>query len=190
MGKLEDMYIVPPFSVLDTKQGYWQKRKRMWLDFGIKSEEGRKDDLTYGEGLGVVKGDGEESKTSIFDPVLCELSYKWFCPKNGKIFDNFAGGSVRGIIAAKLGYKYTGIDLNEQQLISNRQQAEELVPNNPPTWICGDSRKSLELDSDNDYDLIFTCPPYYDLEVYSKDPNDMSSVNTYEEFIKMYGESM
>ena len=40
--------------------------------------------------------------TSIFDPVLCELVYRWFCPSKGKILDPFAGGSVRGIVAAHL----------------------------------------------------------------------------------------
>ena len=41
MLKLNDTFIVPPFSVLDTKQGYWQKRKKYWLSIGLKSEIGR-----------------------------------------------------------------------------------------------------------------------------------------------------
>jgi hypothetical protein len=32
---------VPPFSVLDARQGYWQDRKRAWLALGIQSEIGR-----------------------------------------------------------------------------------------------------------------------------------------------------
>ena len=39
--KLSDIFIVPPFSVLDTRQAYWQDRKRYWLSLGIKSEIGR-----------------------------------------------------------------------------------------------------------------------------------------------------
>lgn len=34
--------------------------------------------------------------TSVFDPVLCEVAYTWFCPKGGAILDPFCGGSVRG----------------------------------------------------------------------------------------------
>jgi len=34
---------VPPFSVLDARQGYWQERKRAWLALGIQSELGRGD---------------------------------------------------------------------------------------------------------------------------------------------------
>jgi hypothetical protein len=42
---LADKFIVPPFSVLDARQGYWQKRKREWLALGIQSELGRGDQL-------------------------------------------------------------------------------------------------------------------------------------------------
>lgn len=38
---LSARFIVPPFSVLDARQGYWQDRKRAWLSLGIQSELGR-----------------------------------------------------------------------------------------------------------------------------------------------------
>ena len=38
---LAERFIIPPFSVFDTRQGYWQQRKRQWLALGIKSELGR-----------------------------------------------------------------------------------------------------------------------------------------------------
>ena len=42
---LSDRFIVPPFSVLDARQGYWQKRKTAWLALGIQSELGRGENL-------------------------------------------------------------------------------------------------------------------------------------------------
>jgi len=42
-GALQSRFIVPPFTVLDTKQGYWQARKREWIALGIRGEEGRAD---------------------------------------------------------------------------------------------------------------------------------------------------
>lgn len=48
---LQEVFIVPPFSILDTRAGYWQDRKRAWLAKGIKSEQGRGDNdrgLTFG----------------------------------------------------------------------------------------------------------------------------------------------
>jgi hypothetical protein len=62
------------------------------------------------------------SGTSIFDPVLCELAYRWFSPPAGRVLDPFAGGSVRGIVAAALGRSYVGIDLRVEQIAANRAQ--------------------------------------------------------------------
>lgn len=38
---LAERFLVPPFSVLDARQGYWQTRKQAWLALGIESELGR-----------------------------------------------------------------------------------------------------------------------------------------------------
>lgn len=40
---LAERFILPPFSILDARQGYWQDRKRAWLSLGIQSELGRGD---------------------------------------------------------------------------------------------------------------------------------------------------
>jgi DNA modification methylase len=122
------------------------------------------------------------SGTSIFDPVLCELAYTWFCPPNGAVLDPFAGGSVRGIVAAVLGRQYTGIDLRPEQIAANVEQAQAITPNNMPRWIVGDSREAMP---DEQFDLVFSCPPYADLEVYSDDPRDISTM-AYPDFMEAY----
>lgn len=38
---LAERFGIPPFSVLDARKGWWQKRKRAWIDLGIRSELGR-----------------------------------------------------------------------------------------------------------------------------------------------------
>src|SRR5207237_9221141 len=38
---LAERFLLPPFTVLDARQGYWQARKRQWISLGIKSEVGR-----------------------------------------------------------------------------------------------------------------------------------------------------
>jgi len=125
------------------------------------------------------------SGTSIFDPVVCELIYRWFCPPKGKVLDPFAGGSVRGIVAAKLGYDYTGIELLAHQLAANELQAKEICKNSQkPRWILGDALRTAAL-APGQYDLIFSCPPYGDLEVYSDDPRDLSTM-PHNEFLAAY----
>jgi len=292
---LSERFIVPPFSILDARQGYWQERKRAWLSLGIQSELGRGDcmpigvssvdagnsdwgidsrstrvasspggsqrdaaslgkdghtergdghgrslartfgqDLMKGENqkfgkrLTWVAGDREYSEldptsrkilaagrkaadqrsnlnnaplkppwavstgtenmasgTSIFDPVLCELAYRWFCPPGGRVLDPFAGGSVRGIVAAMTGREYTGVDLRAEQVAANEEQAAAITPNHKTTWIVGDSRNLSSLAA-GEYDFIFTCPPYFDLELYSDNPADLSNAGDYGKFIGDY----
>jgi DNA modification methylase len=113
--------------------------------------------------------------TSIFDPCLCELAYRWFCPAGGQILDPFAGGSVRGIVASRLRLLYSGIDLRSEQIEANRAQAARICAGDwAPNWRCGDSRELLDDYAAGSQDLVFTCPPYGDLEIYSDDPSDIS----------------
>jgi hypothetical protein len=44
-ASLSERFGVPPFSILDARQGYWQARKKAWLALGIKSELGRGQNL-------------------------------------------------------------------------------------------------------------------------------------------------
>jgi hypothetical protein len=292
-GGLADRFMIPPFSVLDARQGAWQERKAAWLSLGIKSEVGRGENLlkfsdtilepdqnkrkakaaafndlksgevcgpgalskrfaeraknkaratTFGSGgpsqlkrdldgkkahraipgggtgpnsawkfkgdsgyktqneikhtqsanlksgltfnisTGVCASRGEETTaantgTSIFDPVLCELFYRWFVPKKGLILDPFAGGSVRGIVANRLGYAYLGTDLRQEQVDANYAQAKTLADKKHPlNWVCSDARDIRKAAKGQKADAIFSCPPYVDLERYSDDPRDLSTM--------------
>lgn len=189
-SKLKQDFIMPPFSVFSSRDGYWQERKNYWLKLGIKSEIGRADDLTlnassdsFMEEIINARGGG----TSIFDPVLCELMYRYFCPADGQIIDCFAGGSVRGIVAAILGYRYWGNDLAEEQIIENHHQGSEIcgdaIENEQLQWMHGDSLINMEFAPEADF--LFSCPPYGDLEVYSDDENDLSTMSV-EQFNDIY----
>lgn len=192
---LADKYLLCPTTVLSKRDPKWQQLKRKWLKLGIKSEMGRKQegtgftkyDYEYTKNIsGSFRGIGTDQTISIFDPVVCEIIYKWFCPDGGLILDPFAGGSVRGIVANYLGYKYTGIELREEQCISNREQAIEILEvNNQPQWYCGDSEQVLDAKWNIQFDLLFSCPPYMNLEVYSDLPEDLSNMND-EAFIAKY----
>jgi len=182
---LRDEFIEPPFSVLDTKQGNWQRRKKLWKKLGIKSEVGR-DSVVINMDT-KAKEKNTANYVSIFDPALCEVLYRWFVPSGGTILDPFAGGSVRGIVANYLGYKYTGVDIRQEQINSNREQALDILEvNNQPQWYVGDSNEVLK-GFEKKYDFIFSCPPYANLEVYSDLDGDVSNMQ-YPEFIKCYSE--
>lgn len=146
-GALSTRFLVPPFTVLDARAGWWADRKRLWLSLGIKSEEGRdglkdtslRSPLSYFNDGKLVAGDSG----SIFDPVLCELVYSWFCPPDGKVFDPFAGGSVRGVVAAKLGRHYRGIELRGVQVDANRRQWADICAQSPALLLSKPSEDNL-----------------------------------------------
>lgn len=218
-GSLSREFLIPPFSVLSAREGWWQDRKKQWLALGIESEVGRGDNLLKlsdtllepdPEKRAKKKADakefningwvrdkqatgefgpgqsGAQTGTSIFDPVLCEIAYRWFSARGSKVLDPFAGGSVRGIVAAALGRSYEGIDLREEQIEANAAQWDEIKPRLPdiegsehpaPKWIAGDSAEVLAKERKKpDADLIFSCPPYGDLEVYSDIETDLSTM--------------
>jgi hypothetical protein len=130
--------------------------------------------------------------TSIFDPVLCEVAYRWFCPPGGRVLDPFAGGSVRGVVAAFLGRAYFGVDLSARQVEANHQNWAEVAPALPdglpaPSWHVGNSLHIQDFAGEGGYDFLFSCPPYADLEKYSDDPGDLSN-KPYPEFLRLYRE--
>jgi hypothetical protein len=267
-GKLEEEFVMAPFSVWSARDGRWQSRKKAWLDLGIQSEigrgvlltvgmsqdgqwEGRPDDAlraqraacpggshlpaaNYGKSRARGNGAGrpvdpngvtfatsaqpkevyraknayeatlgrsvtwEEfyaafpdaasvGGTSVFDPVICELVYRWFSPLRSRVLDPFAGGSVRGIVAAKLGREYTGVELSAAQVEANREQCAAICAGDEfaPRWICDDAANVGTRDDIPAADLVFSCPPYADLERYSEDPRDLSTME-YPAFLNAY----
>jgi hypothetical protein len=63
---LAERFIIPPFSVLDARQGYWQERKRAWIALGIQSELGRGEAVTWGVAPS-GQGTGENSDKAYTD---------------------------------------------------------------------------------------------------------------------------
>ena len=144
--------------------------------------------------------------TSVFDPVLMEFLCKSFVPRPHHrnvrhrpvvVIDPFAGGVVRGWVAAALGLFYIGVDVSQRQVDANEAQ---VGPNGKvdfdhrPCWIVGDgedidrlARAELERRGLEPYaDALISCPPYYNLEKYNAGPKDLSGAPTYEAFLSKY----
>lgn len=135
-----------------------------------------------------IEGDMEKSVmanknngVSLLDPVLAEVLIRWFAKEGGSAFDPFAGDTVFGYVAASLGLPFTGIELRKAQVDLNNARTQGLAA--PAKYICDDGQNILQHLAENSQDFLFSCPPYYDLEVYSDLPNDASNQETYEDFL-------
>ena len=180
-ASLNDRFVVPPFSILDTRKGYWQTRKKMWRELIGDMGESRENTLADGETncmASINKG------VSLFDPVLSEIMAKWFTPEVGaKIFDSFAGDTQKGLVFGQCGYEFTGIELRQEQVdINNRVlDGRDLSVR----YICDDGQNVAQHVDAESQDLLFSCPPYFDLEHYSDLENDASNQKSYDDFIQI-----
>lgn len=218
-ASLTECFVVPPFSVLDSRKGYWQARKRAWRGY-IGELGGTREDILMGglemkyrdlyrssrvqrEELGisfrefldryvpkeVLEKEGDKvvaAGVSLFDPVLSEISCRWFTPYAGaRIFDNFAGDTQKGLVFAKCGYRFTGIELRREQVELNNGIVQQRGLGDSLQYICDDGINVLKHIETESQDMLFSCPPYYDLEKYSELPNDASNQGSYANFIKI-----
>lgn len=182
-ASLSERFIVPPFSVLDTRQGYWQDRKQNWRALIGDNGESREGALFKSKPNDPVSKKLKEisAGVSILDPVLAECVCHWFGIPGGSAFDCFAGDSVFGYVSAHMGQQFTGIELREDQAKLNTDR----VAGMPARYICDDGQNVGEHIEAESQDLFFSCPPYFDLEVYSDLPNDASNQGEYSDFLKI-----
>nr|DAS71290.1 MAG TPA: Putative modification methylase [Caudoviricetes sp.] len=179
ISSLVERFGVPPFSILEVRKGYWQKRKKLWKKVIGENGESRTgtlfSDKTFIGDIGTV---------SILDPVLCEIIISWFGLGVGtKCVDPFAGDTSFGFVSGMKGCEFTGIELRSEQAKLNQERCEKA--NLKSKYINDDGQNILKHIKPNTQDLLFSCPPYFDLEVYSDLPNDASNQGNYEEFLKI-----
>ena len=87
-----------------------------------------------------------------------------------------------------LGYEYLGIDLRQEQVEANYANCKEVLDGNAQVrYITGDSKAVLPTLEPSGFDMAFTCPPYYDLEVYSDNPQDISNMD-WQDFQEAYAD--
>ena len=168
------------FIPISVWQPDWTKTKELKAIIGDSGQ------LREGAGKSTsFKGmhDGAPS-ASVFNPHLAQMILSAYCPTAAKIYDPFGGGGTRGFVATAMGHKYFGVELRGEECeriikkmgeLDRRFEIQE-----------GDARYApLFPEMENHFDFCYTCPPYYDLEVYSDLPDDLSAAKTYDDFLAM-----
>lgn len=175
-GSLCERFVIPPFSVLDARRGYWKERKEQWRELIGDSGESRQKTLAKDSIMAEIN-----NGVSLLDPVLAEVICKWFGIDGGTAFDTFAGDTVFGYVSSILGNTFTGIELRKEQADLNNERVQGMRAK----YICDDGQNVLDHIGAGTQDLFFSCPPYFNLEVYSDKENDASNQDTYDDFMRI-----
>lgn len=124
----------------------------------------------------VLRKDGIYTGThSIFPiPLMEYIIIRYGGEKGGSILDSFAGGPPRAICSALMGHDYHGIDVRKEQIDENLQALKNLKLS--ATYYHDDAR-FLNTVTKTDFDCAITCPPYGQVEVYSDQADDISTMD-------------
>lgn len=177
-------FCAPPLSVIEAAAGEWQVRRKGWVaEYPILGDVVARDDLgSAGFGHLAAATDDTSVKiggvggVTVFDPALAELAYSWWTRPGSKVFDPFAGGICRGLVASALGRSYLGVDIRPEQVDANESHGAKGA-----RWVSANAATFSPPPSD----FVFSCPPYGSLEVYSDDPRDLSTM-AWDEFGQSY----
>lgn len=122
---------------------------------------------------------------SVLDPTACEIILRMFMPENGvRVYNPFGGGVQMGFVTGASGFEYLASEIRQNQCDANNALCQDFYNTK---WIKSDSSKFTPKQN---YDLIFSCPPYYKVEKYidydGKSPEgELNSFSSYEEFRDM-----
>lgn len=117
---------------------------------------------------------------SVFPAPLAEwILLRYGGGEGTHILDAFSGGPPRSVVSTIMGHQYTGFEIRQDQIDENFSLLDEMKLEGA-NFILGDGRFMERLDQQ--CDMGFTCPPYWNLEQYSNLDQDLSNLKTYEEF--------
>lgn len=195
-------------NVWNSISGRWLKLKREWNEqieaagakHGILNPKYASRDGCWqgGQGMsnvvftthtvedGEIKTNSDKShngNASVLDPVACEVILRFFMPTNGRrVYNPFGGGVQMGFVSGAYGYDYISSEIRRNQCDANNAICQDLKGS--AKWIESDSSTYSPAERP---DLVFSCPPYYQVEEYldydgNPPPGELNSIATYEEF--------
>jgi DNA modification methylase len=189
LQELEKYGIDLPTSILKAKElkgGY--KSQKQWITEILKKryeKKGVKDEglldflLSSTSNISVRQ---TPLGTSRFPLNVARTLYWLYTEEGDLIADPFAGHGDRMEAAIQMNRRYVGWDLSKNMIQEIRQRLSEYPEEKQKLAkiIHGDSRL-FELDEECDY--VLTSPPYWCIEWYGDEPEQLGNCETYERFL-------
>lgn len=136
--------------------------------------------MMYSSGRGCSAG-----ALSRFPQDVGRTALLFYSNPGGTVFDPFAGHNSRMDLCVTNGRHYTGCDLSTNFMDFNFKRADVLRKKYPLAKItlhhC-DSRKVPA--SSESADFTITSPPYWDIEYYGDEPEQLGKCKSYEGFLR------
>jgi len=130
-----------------------------------------------------------KENTSQFPLELGRRVVKFWSEPGDMVFDPFSGMGERMQITAYLGRHYHGYDVSEKFQVQKQGMIDKpmLAPYKGERHIYLHDSRQVEF-PDNHFDMSYTSPPYYDVEVkaYGDEPEQLGNAGTYEDFLEAY----
>ncbi len=172
-------YGVVPYSVWDLSDSVKFNNEIFRMLGERRNKSTREGTAKYFDGAG--ERTVFTATTSYFNPYLAKVVYQSYSQKGDLVFDPFAS-TIRPYMAVQTERRYIGCEIRKEEV----DKINKIL--SPFSFLFGDNVKVIhkdcrEFESEEQFDLVFTCPPYWNHEKYSDLPNDLSNINDYKSFL-------
>jgi len=138
-----------------------------------------------------LKLQGRTNTLSAFPQNIGRIITKIYCPEGGTVYDPFAGHNSRMELCYKAGMNYIGVDLCHEFMLNNMEMAEilnkrnkeSLLPRKNFIKLYEGSSAHVPAFSSESADFTITSPPYWDIEYYGPEEEQLGKSQTYDDFI-------
>ena len=135
---------------------------------------------------------GKKGGLSRFPQNIGRTLIRFYSEPGETVFDPFAGHNSRMELVHEIRRNYIGYDVSKEFMKANYIIKEMILGNRGQRKLIDDNKCFIELkEKDSRYvdlpnesmDFIITSPPYYDLEWYGDEEEQLGKAKTYEEFL-------
>lgn len=140
----------------------------------------------------VMQGRTKYEILSAFPQNIGRIIVDIYCPENGLVYDPFCGHNSRMELVFKMGRSYIGVDICKRFMEANRKIRDILLEKRNHGFISSKNKNTIELIEgssakvdlpDNFADFTITSPPYYNVEYYGPEEEQLGNAKTYDEFL-------
>ena len=168
--RIDEQFKWLPMSIIEPTKESKKRWPDAYLDDG-ENEQRRSDNAEYLPGL----------KFSEFHAGLAEQILRYWSMKGSVVVDPFAGRATRAVVSDKLGRQYQGYEISPKTYDRVTNHFKKFKVSSK--LFLGDGTKLAETPHDI-ADLVFTCPPYHNIEKYESVHGQLSDHDSYSEFLR------